>query len=240
MKIIRFLIKTCATEEYANDFLHGKFYCNRVGRFREMGDANGGDDFEGIIPVPSKHGTAIYRSEYIEHMHVFCMYTGMYDEDDPPTSLKQLEDQLRPSEQLANDFGRYAVVIKNSPEFFRRFRRAVSQQYLMYFGGHIKYYASHEIRDWFRLDEFKFPTGGVDAPMTIKTNTTMPMGIRPAMSKRDKFAYQKEYRFIFDSTIYGRKDDAFIVGLDDLSDIAFITSIEEVRNTLKVNQIVGY
>ena len=232
MKKIRFLIKTCETEEYAKYFLSGKMYCNRVGHFRKMGDARGGDDHEGGIPVSPR---AIYFSEYIEHMHVFCMYSGMYDTDDPPSSLDELEAQLRPSGKLADDFGKYAVVIRNSPEFFARFRNAISQQYLLYFGGVIRYYMDDEIRDWFRLELLNFPAEGVKEPTEIMINTTMPIGIRPAMSKRAKFGYQKEYRFIFDSTIYGR-DDAFVFDLGvDLSDIAHPTSIADVRKTLRAS-----
>ena len=232
MKKIAFFIKTCATEDYARLFLSGNMYCNRVRHFRRMGDANGGDDHEGVIPVPPE---TIYYSEYIEHMHVFCMYSGMYDTDDPPSSLEQMEDQLRPSGELESVFGRCAVVITDATEFFRRFRRAVSQQYLMYFAGAIKYYAQDEIKDWFRLDDFKFPTDGVKVPTTITTNTAMPMGIKPAMSKREKFAYQSEYRFIFDSTIYGR-EDAFVFDFGtDLGDIAHLGSIADIRNTIKVS-----
>ena len=230
---IGFFLKTCKTEGYARDLLNGKLYCNRVSHYRMLGDDRGGDTYEGAIPAPG----GLYTCQWIERLHVYCMYAGMSDMDSlTEGDLDDLVAQLRPSARLSTDFGKFVVAITDVPAFLVRLRKAFYRNYLMYFGGPIVYFEDNEVADWFALNLLNFPPGPIDNPTTIQTCLASPIGIKPAMSKRSKFAYQKEYRLVFD-TATGNRTDPLVFDLGcTLTDIAHITTIDDVRATLKVSR----
>ena len=227
---IGFLIKTCSTEEYAQDFMDGLLFCNRVSHFRQMGDDNGGDAFEGGIPDP--RGRGVYICPWIEHLNVFCLYAGHGPESFE--DLAALEQQLKPPPNLVNEFGKYSVLVLDAPEFFRRIRATIFCSYLMFQAGVVQYFDVHESEEWFGVDlPDKYANGDATRPLELQMSER-PIGVRPLMSKRRKFSHQREYRFILDTATVS--DVPLKLRIDGgLRDIAKLTSIDRIRETFKVS-----
>lgn len=141
---------------------------------------------------------------------VFCMYMFDYrnhtSEELNGNILKVryqfTEEQL---EKLPN-FGTHALIIKNGNEFVDRVKNGLLANNIGYTRDSVQYYACNN------LEHLKQVNGD---------------NSRIAFWKRDKYAYQQEYRFLAHTEV----DDFLSINIGDISDITELISMDELLNT---------
>lgn len=141
---------------------------------------------------------------------VFCMYMFDYrnhtGEELNGNILKVryqfTEEQL---EKLPN-FGTHALIIKNGNEFVDRVKNGLLANNIGYTRDSVQYYACNN------LEHLKQVNGD---------------NSRIAFWKRDKYAYQQEYRFLAHTEV----DDFLSINIGDISDITELISMDELLNT---------
>ena len=178
------LIKMCKKNCYANDFLDGKLYCNRVGWYIKKGI----DKYEGeLLLQPSKDlvielnkyeippedlVSASIRLDRVSNLHVFCMFavhSGQFTRVTPQT-IGEFRRQLEVPAPCVGDFGKHAVIVHDVKEFYRRVDSAVEAAGYVRARGLVRYY-----------DPATYS-------MTYSHELEIPF------FKRDEFSYQKEFR----------------------------------------------
>ena len=221
--MIFFLAKVFDQEEYARAFMRGDIFANRLSHFKMIEDGERrGDEYEGAImpqlegliitlqPTDSDTGEMlgeitipghdlaappIIAPEWFDDINVFCMYAGhsgnfqQISSDDLPDLKKQLE--------LSEDYiglGEHAVFVTNVEEFLRRVKAAAHREGHGICQGVVEYYD---------------PNVG-----------TPPAHSRVAsiFTKREQYAYQKEFRIAIDTRTSGTKPITLNIG--SISDIA--------------------
>ena len=130
-----------------------------------------------------------------DNLNLFCMYAGHSRDFQPETDapLQELQKHIEIPEECLQ-LGRYAVGIKDAPEFLRRIQVAANREGYSIYRGLVEYYDPE--------------VGTPLEPLTMKT----------ALRKRDDFAHQREYRFVIDTGTTG--SDAITLNIGDISDIA--------------------
>ena len=162
MKTTFFLVKFFDNPTYANDFVHGRIFANRLSRFKkaEGSDESGRmDRHEGTIAwlQPGKcrltlngmdmsddlAGPLQAQMAWLNHLNVFCVHAAHSGDLDLASLSNDNVDALRqeltiPAECLS--LGKYAVVIMNVPEFINRMRDSARVKGYKIGGGLVKYY----------------------------------------------------------------------------------------------------
>ena len=219
-------MKLLPCKEYVEFFLDGKLYCNTVRYFRDEGY----DEFEGAaflhpttlrinshtIPAEDLAGPVILKPNLVADLNVFCMFSWRVPKVGDDKILIDLESQLGSIAACIADFGPYAVVVKNTTEFLRRVELAVTQRGSEALAG---------VRGVVRYIN----------PDTYRTNLAEPLKI--PLFKQERFAHQKEYRFVFQT---GREPAGpLVLPIGDIRDIAFCMSTEDVYDNVKVEEKMG-
>ncbi len=228
MKKIAFFLRIFDNENYMNDFLNGKIYMNRLSYFRkieENSESNRADEKEGLSAfwqpeagVFKINGHTLtdfaapieMRFNHSDNLHVFCLFAGA-------TSASNLSDESKLSE-IKNDFsvskecaelGDYYVLIHNSPVFIKRMVKAIRAHNFLGSTGLVNYYDP----DSFSGEFYN----------------------RPAFNKQDNYKHQKEYRFAVDTQVVG--EDALVLDIGDIRDIASISDTWDVKIDLKFSNV---
>jgi hypothetical protein len=235
--MILFLVKVFEQAEHARDFVNGTMFVNRLFHFKKLeGDEGRGDEYEGNI-MPQREGLiltlqatnqdtgevdeititeddlaapVIMAPEWFDHINVFCMYAGHSGTFEwvSEANLLDFKKQLELPEDCIN-LGDHAVVITNVKEFFRRVKASVNREGYGMIGRLVKYYD---------------PNIG-----------TPPAGseIDSIFTKRNQYAYQKEFRIAIDTRTVGINPITLNIG--PIDDIALRLKTRDINRGLTVN-----
>ena len=224
---IFFLCKFFDNPDYASDFMNGQLYANRLSYFQnpqEPDQARRRDQHEGtvawgqpdIIKIEiNGHdishdlaAPASLSSNRLSEFNAICMHAGYIRKSDspPPDDSSQIRTLLLIPEEC-NKFGRFAVVIKNGPEFLNRVKLAARQQ---------RYREAHGLVEYYN-------------PLTF--NGFFP-GISGAFRKQQEFRSEREYRIVFETGNIGT--DPIVLEIGHIGDIAMLSTIDEINRTMRV------
>ena len=198
-------------------------YCNTVRFFRNQGY----DEFEGAaflhpdyvqigqftIPKEDLDGPVIVKLDHVANFNIFCMFSWTVPLVGDDKIVIDLESQLGSIEQCKREFGAYAVVVKNTTEFLHRVDHAVTRQgggFLPSMRGVVRY---------------------ID-PKTHQSDLTRPLKL--PLFKQERFAHQKEYRFILQTARQPARRLCLRIG--SIRDIAFCMKTEDVYNSVKIQK----
>ena len=237
MRLIFYFAKVFTEAEYADRFIRGEMYCRQLSWFKKLEDQDGrGDTDEGAI-VPQLEGLVmtleavdpdtgevvgrhtiqdfaappVLTPEWFDHINVFCMFaahSSEFEHESFEVYLDHVKEHLKMPEKYVR-LGEHAVVITDATEFLRRVEKAAHRSGYGILWGLVKYYDSQ-----------------VGTP-------PMRSDIETIFSKRNKYAYQREFRFAIDT---GKTEGRTItLDIGDIGDIALRTNTVGIRweiNTL--------
>ena len=231
-KIILFFVKFFSKKKHARAFMQGKVYANRLSYFKDIegkDDSGRADRHEGVIgwfqPSQSRltinemditgdlAGPIEMQREWLNYRNLFCVHaahTG--DIDLSSLSAHNIED-LRKQLELSEDclkLGRYAVVIRNIPEFMKRIESAAKQKGYRLSRGFVEYYEPNSFHGNFSDWEAVF-------------------------RKRREYIYQQEYRFIIDTLVVG--DWPIVLEMGDIRDITSYFYASKINEELLGGEI---
>ena len=236
--MIIFLAKVFEQEAHARAFMRGDIFANRVRHFKKLENGeHRGDKYEGAI-MPQIEGSIftlkatnpetgevlgeititeddlaapmIIAPEWFDHINVFCMYAGhngtfqQVTTDNLPDFKKQLE-----LPEDCTKLGVHAVVILDVEEFLRRVTAAAHHAGYGICRGLVKYYD---------------PIVGTPPARS---------DIESIFTKRDQYAYQKEFRIALDTRTSGSNPVTLNIG--SISDIALRLKTRDINRGLTLN-----
>ena len=220
--MILFLVKVFEQEEHARDFVNGTMFANRLFHFKKLeGDEGRGDEYEGAIMLQSEDliltlkatnqdtgevdeititgddlaAPVIMALERFDHINVFCMYAGHSGTFEwvSEANVLDLKKQLEIPEDCIN-LGEHAVVITNVKEFIRRVVASANREGYGIISRLVKYYDPN--------------IGTPPARSEIDSIFT----------KRNQYAYQKEFRIAIDTRTEGSNPITLNIGpIDDIT-----------------------
>jgi hypothetical protein len=213
-------------KEHAESFLRGELRFGKISSYKGYVDKNGeqrGDPFEGIISwlqpnmVNIKVGDKVLRSEDIAgpiaihsndvlRKYALCLY-AIHSGETTEITQESLDDFTRALRIHEKSFGlgTCCVLINNASEFQNRICKSLDGKANACL-SRVNYF--DESSHYQRLPE-KYD----------------------GMHKRSSFSHQNEYRVIAD---FDSEESYEIFSVGDLSDIAFITTPDEINSTLQV------
>lgn len=186
------LVKFYDKMKYAEDFLGGRLYCNRVRYFRELEEAGRGDPDEGGVlwegaemevraddgewhKIEGMVGPPRLNYPHLDALNLFCMTAFIVA---PPVTgpelISQIKNAVAESLRECRKMGRHAVLVRDCMEFMRRAEAAASLQGFQFWRGEVQYYHTYP-RDHF--------TWGRDS-------------VRPVFWKASRFEKQREHRLV--------------------------------------------
>ena len=218
-------------KEYADQFLQGKIYANRLSAFKGMEpDLARGDEYEGgtmldpsgVKMILQREGTGTDEGQRIvlnehnlgssikmrlpdfDHLNLFCMYgIRLGDLVIAPENTDAIKEQVSLSEKFY-DFGGHVVVINNATKFINRVVEAANRKKYGLEFDFITYYD---------------PEVGT---------TLMPGTIETVFAKRKEYEWQKEFRFAFRTFTQGT--DALVLDIGRIDDIAVMWNTSDMIN----------
>ena len=223
------LVKIVERPEYARSLLRGELYMNSLAYFREYEDHKGelrGDRWDGLgaiwqprqiseisvgdlrIPPNELAGPILFRHSRLDYTNVFCTYSldsRSFDRVPSQTTLADFRRGMLMPDSVFG-LGSIAVLIHNVTEFFKRVDSAIKREGLSGHRGLIRYFdeAAHH-------GDF---------------------GDQAGFHKRQAYAYQREYRVAVERQ--APSTEPYTLSVGDLSDIAVVTTPEEVNRELKL------
>ena len=151
----------------------------------------------------------ILQPEHFDHINLFCMYAahsgGFHQVSDD--NIEELRRQLEIPEDCLK-LRRHAVAITNRAEFVRRVKMGAQREGYGLHCGLVKYYDPE-----------------VGTPLA-------PLDIRTIFTKREKYAYQKEFRFAIDTGTTGCEPITLDIGAID--DIATRLDTADINRQLSI------
>lgn len=231
-KIILFFVKFFSKKKYVRDFIQGKIYANRLSYFKDiegMDDSGRADKHEGVIgwfqPNQGKFtindmditgdlaGPIEMQREWLNYRNLFCVHAAHTGDIDLGNLSAQNVEDLRKQLELSEDcqkLGRFAVVIKNIPEFMNRIESTVEQKGYRLSRGPVKYYDPDTFHGNFSDWEAVF-------------------------RKRMEYRYQQEYRFVIDTLVIG--DWPIVLEIGDIQDITTCFCASKINEELLGGEI---
>jgi hypothetical protein len=245
-KIIYLLVKIFkeADRVYADAFLKkGEMYCQTLKEFKKIEDNDTrGDEFEGVLfwiqpkdaiitlrfdrkiaGLPEEFvikesalaaPTVIQTNEYDLH-HIYCMYGVAIDEFTFTCSTE--EEKLALQKDINNCLMKQIEIDKKVLELGPT---AVVVTNVAEFINRVETRFGGKIHRGF-IEYFD-----------MHNQTKRFYGLNAIFKKRSQFAYQNEYRFAFETD---GKVGAIKFKIGSLEDIAFKTTIDELRKSMKIN-----
>jgi len=235
-KTIFIFIKSFNRKEYAEDFLDGKLFFNRLSYFKGLedeGSATRGDKYETVVDwrQPEKVKLTIsfngnsfdikdlaapfyVQATGLNDMHVFCLYAAHSGNlvDIEVDGSEIIKGKLHIPTELSR-FGEHAVIITQPVSFIERVSAAIKMKRHRGSAGLVEYYDPETFSGEFSNRDALF-------------------------RKRKEFSYQSEYRFAFNTDTTGSESVTLDVG--SLRDIAQTLLIEDIYGgtKLELNRIV--
>ncbi len=225
------LAKVFSDKRYAEQFLEGKLYANRLSEFKRIeDDLTRGDEYEGGVMIDPDEISMVMQSQdsktgeaqevvlegqhfgssikmklpYFDDLNLFCMYgVRLSDLTLTHENIDAIKERVSLSEKYHN-FGNHVVVITNATKFINRVVIAAN-------------------REGYGL-EFNFVTYYDPDVGTL----LIPQSIETIFAKRKEFAWQEEFRFAFDT--FTRGEQAVILDIGSIADIAVLGSTSNMVN----------
>ncbi len=225
------LAKVFSKKRYAEEFLQGKLYANRLAEFKRIDDDLArGDEYEGGVMInPDRVTVAIQNQDqetgesrevvlegqhfgssikmklpYFDYLNLFCMYgVSLNGLDLTPENTGAIKDRISLSEKFRG-LGNYVVVVTNATKFINRVVVAANRK---------KYGL-----------EFDFVTYYDPEVGT----TLIPQSTETIFAKRQEFAWQEEFRFAFNT--FTLRNEAVVLDIGRIDDIAFLGDTSEMIN----------
>ena len=225
--MILFLVKFLNKEAHVRDLLDGKIYANRLSWFKRMEaeDASGRlDRHEGAIAwhqpdrvnvvingwnmTPDLAGPIEMHGNWLNYLNIYCTYAGRLADVEPEHLPDEIPHEFRSQLAIPErclSLGRYAVVIKNGPEFIRRMGEAATTSRCRMWYGKVNYY-NPDIYHGHHFD------------------------VEAAFWKQDRYSYQSEFRFVIDTHTEGVEPITLEIG--DIRDISLAFRTSELNTSL--------
>jgi|TARA_B110000211_G_scaffold83857_1_gene98166 hypothetical protein len=225
-KTIFFLVKIFDNESYADDFIRGNIFANRLSYFRKLEEgesSNRSDQHEGVVSwhqpeqvnveingrlITDLAGPISVKMNWHNHLNIFCIYaahSGEFEgvsEDNLDAFKKELEI---PDECLK--LGEYVVLITSVSQFIKRVTESAKCHNYGLTAGLVEYYDPKTFHGTFSETESIF-------------------------RKRDEYQHQKEYRLVFNSGFQG--DAPLILSIGDISDITMKCKVADINRYLDI------
>ena len=141
------------------------------------------------------------KLDALDHINMFCMYAIAHDE-----SRIDNEGEYRLDQEMIK-LGDYTVCIMDNNEFAKRIESAIQKK---------NYQLAKRKITYFDI--------GIGMP-------PHPIGLQTLFYKDDKYKYQKEYRFAFDSKTEGTNPIDLNIG--NISDITMLIKTSEVKYKIR-------
>lgn len=208
-------MKVVKCQQYAEDILNGKLYCNSIEWFRQNHDEFEGDyytfpesiTFDGITVTKNElvGPTAIYAHNMQNHF-AYCMFGWFAPIKDDIVDIR-LRDQIGSIGDLSKKFGPHTVIV-DAKEFIERVENAYRRNEISGYMGAIHYADATELKP--------------DSPR------------RAGFNKRERFSNEKEYRFRFDNQQpnCGSENQAFCLEIGNIRDISVCMKTEDIYSLL--------
>ena len=225
MATIFFLVKFFENLRYANEFVNGKIHCNTVKWFKRLegGEISGRADCNegtigwfqpelGSLVINSMDitndlaGPIQFQRKWLDYLHLYCLHAVHSGQLDPTTISNKNIEVLRRQlliPKACSAFGRYAVVVKNVPEFVRRMEDAARKKRYKIVHALVKYYDPNTFHGQFRDVESLF-------------------------RKQCQFNYQREFRFAIDSGV--ARNAPLVINIGDISSISTRLNASELNS----------
>ncbi|PCK33536.1 hypothetical protein CEX98_01390 [Pseudoalteromonas piscicida] len=224
-------MKVFDKEKYAEDFIQGILFSNRLSFFRKYEEdkpANRGDKYEGVVGwhqpdqiqleingriITDLAGPVMLQMNWHDHLNVFCIYaahSGDFYEVSEDTVAAFMEQIAIPKDCLK--LGKYAVIVTSVTKFIERVKTAVTSNGYGLNAGLVEYYDPDNFNGSFSEIESIF-------------------------RKRNEFKHQKEYRFAFDTGVAG--DEPLMLDIGDISDIAMKCKVSDINRQLEIKLLKG-
>ena len=214
MKTVFFLVKFFNNPNYADDFVHGRLFTNRLSRFKKAEDSDESgrmDRHEGTIGWMQSGecrltlngmdmsddlaGPVQIQKNWLNNLNVFCVHAAHSGDLDLASlsndSIESLRQELTIPDECSA-LGNYAVVVKNVTEFINRMRSSAQAKDYRIAWGLVKYYEPATLHGNFRDVESVF-------------------------QKQDQYSFQREFRFVIDSG--SLRECPLVMDIGDIRDI---------------------
>lgn len=242
-KKIVLLVKVFDNEEYADAFIQtGEMFCKTIGQFKRIeGDVARGDQFEApsdwhqpdrislmfsfktpdgeenSFPIEGLAGPLVMQHTVHDRLNAFCMYAvtvpdfeeSYETEEERLCVAEKINSMLKVNATLSEEMlslGDHAVLIIKVADFIDKVSKAAeSEGYLSWRG----------LIDYFDSETFHGSFGEVES----------------IFKKRNIYSYQKEFRFVFDSS---KPEGAKTLHVGSLDGIGFKLKTSEINSKLEL------
>lgn len=237
------LVKVFDKEEYADAFIQtGEMFCKTIGQFKQIeGDVARGDQFEApsdwhqsdrisltlsfetpdgeekSFPIEGLAGPLVIQSTAHDRLNAFCMYAvtvpdfeeSFETEEERLRVVEKINSMLKEHATLGEEMlllGEHAVLIIKVADFIGKVSNAAKSE---------GYSSWRGLVDYFDPETFHGSFGEVES----------------VFKKRNIYSYQKEFRFVFDSS---KPDGAKTLHAGPLDGIAFKLKTSEINSKLEL------
>ncbi|MHC8309953.1 hypothetical protein ACYZUC_10105 [Pseudomonas sp. GT1P32] len=243
-KKIVLLVKVFDKEEYADAFIQtGEMFCKTIGQFKRIeGDVARGDQFEApsdwhqpdriksltisfktpdgeekSFPIEELAGPLVMQSTAHDRLNAFCMYAvtvpdfeeSYETEEERLRAVEKINSMLKEHARLGEEMlslGEHAVLIIKVEDFIDKVSKAAKSEGYSSWRGLVDYFDPETFHGSFREVESVF-------------------------KKRNIYSYQKEFRFVFDSS---KPEGAKKLHAGPLDGIAFKLKTSEINSKLEL------
>ena len=215
---LHYLVKLFSERRHARDFLRGRLHVNRLSYFRKVEDPGRQDEDEGAYGIqpdqtahfriwisdsPSEAAdlvpdliSAKCHLDAVDNLNVSCMHVGYLDKTELRNAGRGTGIPMPPLPKASRAWGSHAVLVTDVRGFLDRVRVAARRQ---------KYRCWRTVVRYYKANTF---------------HTPFPLGdVRVAFYKRDTFADEREFRFVFETGTTGT--DAIKLNIGDIRDTGF-------------------
>ena len=242
-KKIFLLVKVFRKEEYADAFIQtGEMCCKTIGQFKRIeGDAARGDQFEAVshwhqpdrisltfsfetpdgeersFPIEGLAGPLVMQSTAHDRLNASCMYAvtvpdfeeAYETEEERLRVVEKINSMLKEHATLGEEMlslGEHAVLIIKVADFIDKVSKAAKSD---------GYSSWRGLVDYFDPKTFHGGFGEIES----------------VFKKRNIYSYQKEYRFVFDSS---KPDGEKTLHVGRLDGIAFKLKTSEINSKIEL------
>lgn len=206
-KPLELLVKLFQEKQHADEFRKGNLYANPLSYFQKMEKKDGiADPFEGsvysgkdsIFKIGPSQGELVditphligpVRLQRVNHVNVICFHlwkTPFFQSNNAIPLDNPIETEIEIPRRIQDEFGPYMILIHNTAEFIDRVEKEIRKQYI----ANKFYKCMHGMVAY--KDNF---------PISWEEQSAM----HSAFYKREKYAYQNEYRIAIELTNITKK-----------------------------------
>ena len=227
MRTTLFLVKFFGKETYADDFVRGQIFANRLSKFKQAEDSEDSDKsgrmdrhesttawlqpgkcsvkINGMDISDDLAGPLQVQMDWLNHLNVFCVHAAHSGDLNLASLSNDNVEALRQELTIPPkclDLGKYAVVVMNVPEFVKRMRDSARAKGYGIRYGLVQYYDPETFHGNFDDEEAAF-------------------------RKQNRYSFQREFRFAMNSGSLG--EEPLVMDIGDISDITLQLKSSELN-----------